>query len=587
MIMRPTMAPAIAARVRTHQELRLNLVLEPAGQPYGSWPQLLEPLDSYIAVVQHTSGTFATDLAATKWELVAAKGLAGNTGPTGPQGVTGLQGSTGPTGPTGAIGPTGIAGLTGATGPTGAAGATGPTGSIGVTGAQGPSGPTGPTGLAGATGANSTVAGPTGPVGPTGPAGATGATGPAGGTTAFVGAWVTATGYALYDNVTNDGSSYSCKSAHTSGASTEPGVGASWATVWQLAASVGAVGATGLAGVTGPQGATGEGFDGPSIAALAAKTTPVDADVAVLADSAGSNAAKKITFSNIATYVLGKLGTTIAALAGKTTPVDADMITIADSAATNAPKKVTLTNAWANYFKAKADALYGPIASPTFTGVPAAPTAAPGTNTTQIATTAFAKAADDLKPNLSLLTTRGDIIYRDASAWARLAKGTSGHVLTMGANDPAWSALGAATTSASGISEFSTAAEYRTGTDTARSLVVSETWSAAALAALTDGATIAVNFASGFNFGGASNAVLALGGNRTLGAPTNLKTGQSGVLWFGATGGTRTLTLNAAWLLMNGVEAGPYSITTSQILGVAYFVRATVVYVTAILRRAA
>tara|TARA_R100000458_G_C8259853_1_gene235451 strand:- start:859 stop:1698 length:840 start_codon:yes stop_codon:yes gene_type:complete len=37
-------------------------------------------------------------------------------------------------------------------------------------------------------------------------------------------------------------------------------------------------------------------------------------------------------------------------------------------------------------------------------------------------------------------TTRGDIIYRGASADARLAKGTQGHVLTMGANDPAWAA---------------------------------------------------------------------------------------------------------------------------------------------------
>ena len=38
---------------------------------------------------------------------------------------------------------------------------------------------------------------------------------------------------------------------------------------------------------------------------------------------------------------------------------------------------------------------YAPIASPTFTGVPAAPTATAGTNTTQIATTAFVKTAVD------------------------------------------------------------------------------------------------------------------------------------------------------------------------------------------------
>lgn len=40
----------------------------------------------------------------------------------------------------------------------------------------------------------------------------------------------------------------------------------------------------------------------------------------------------------------------------------------------------------------------------------------------------------------SLLTTRGDIIYRNATVPARLAKGTVGQVLTMGADDPAWAA---------------------------------------------------------------------------------------------------------------------------------------------------
>ena len=37
-------------------------------------------------------------------------------------------------------------------------------------------------------------------------------------------------------------------------------------------------------------------------------------------------------------------------------------------------------------------------------------------------------------------TTRGDIVYRGASADQRLAKGSSGQVLTMGANDPEWAA---------------------------------------------------------------------------------------------------------------------------------------------------
>ncbi len=40
----------------------------------------------------------------------------------------------------------------------------------------------------------------------------------------------------------------------------------------------------------------------------------------------------------------------------------------------------------------------------------------------------------------TLLTTRGDIIRRNATIPERLAKGSSGDVLTMGANDPGWSA---------------------------------------------------------------------------------------------------------------------------------------------------
>jgi hypothetical protein len=45
------------------------------------------------------------------------------------------------------------------------------------------------------------------------------------------------------------------------------------------------------------------------------------------------------------------------------------------------------------------------------------------------------------------MTTRGDIIIQGESAAIRLAKGTSGQVLTMGANEPAWAAGGAGGTS--------------------------------------------------------------------------------------------------------------------------------------------
>lgn len=66
------------------------------------------------------------------------------------------------------------------------------------------------------------------------------------------GAWTTATAYTVNQAVSNNGSSYIATADHTSGASTEPGVGGSFATVWDVLSSVGATGAT---GATGPSGA--------------------------------------------------------------------------------------------------------------------------------------------------------------------------------------------------------------------------------------------------------------------------------------------------------------------------------------------
>ena len=48
------------------------------------------------------------------------------------------------------------------------------------------------------------------------------------------GAWATTTPYSLNDTVEHNGSGYVCTADHTSGATTEPGVGASWTTNWDL-----------------------------------------------------------------------------------------------------------------------------------------------------------------------------------------------------------------------------------------------------------------------------------------------------------------------------------------------------------------
>lgn len=69
------------------------------------------------------------------------------------------------------------------------------------------------------------------------------------------GEWVTSTAYDKLDTVERGGSSYICTSAHTSGSTTEPGVGADWQTVWDLVAAKGQDGA-GTGDVVGPASST-------------------------------------------------------------------------------------------------------------------------------------------------------------------------------------------------------------------------------------------------------------------------------------------------------------------------------------------
>src|SRR5690606_502760 len=72
------------------------------------------------------------------------------------------------------------------------------------------------------------------------------------------------TSYAQADVVSHNGSSYFATSAHTSAANTEPGSGANWQTVWQVAALQGEEGPEGPQGPQGPQGEEGpQGPQGP------------------------------------------------------------------------------------------------------------------------------------------------------------------------------------------------------------------------------------------------------------------------------------------------------------------------------------
>ena len=86
-------------------------------------------------------------------------------------------------------------------------------------------------------------------------------------------------------------------------------------------------------------------------------------------------------------------------------------ITVAQSQVTglvsDLAAKLSTTTAASTYETISNVALKAPLASPTFTGTPAAPTATAGTNTTQVATTAFVTTADNLKANLASPTFTG------------------------------------------------------------------------------------------------------------------------------------------------------------------------------------
>jgi len=90
-----------------------------------------------------------------------------------------------------------------------------------------------------------------------------------------------------------------------------------------------------------------------------------------------------------------------------------------------------------------------------------------------------------------------------------------------------------------------------------------------AIDALTDASTIAVDMSVGNNFS------VTLGGNRTLGNPTNLTAGQSGVIFIAQDGtGSRTLAYSSYWDFPS--QTAPTLTTTANAVDVlVYTVRSS------------
>ena len=99
---------------------------------------------------------------------------------------------------------------------------------------------------------------------------------------------------------------------------------------------------------------------------------------------------------------------TIVSAAATYAPINSPTFTGTPAAPTAAPGTNTTQLATTAFVATS----YAPLASPTFTGTPAVPTAAPGTNTTQAASTAFVTAAIAAIPSVDIVA--GDGIFRAA-----------------------------------------------------------------------------------------------------------------------------------------------------------------------------
>ncbi|WP_343698841.1 hypothetical protein [Caulobacter sp.] len=113
-----------------------------------------------------------------------------------------------------------------------------------------------------------------------------------------------------------------------------------------------------------------------------------------------------------------------------------------------------------------------------------------------------------------------------------------------------------------------TATDIWTGTDDAKYVTSKLLYDGQALITLTDAATVAINQNAGLNF------TLTLAGNRTLGAPSNLTPGSSGVILVkqDATG-SRTLAYNTVWKFAGGAPS--LTTTANAVDMIAYFVEST------------
>ena len=190
---------------------------------------------------------------------------------------------------------------------------------------------------------------------------------------------------------------------------------------------------------------------------------------------------------------------------------------------------------------------YAPLASPVFTGTPTVP---------GYLTTASASSTYQTQAGMSsyLTTTSASSTYlptATAASTYQAQAGMSSYLTT--------TAAGSTYQPLSGMSSYAALGTAQSFTKAQRGTPV----------ALTDAATVAVDLSLSNHY------TLGLGGNRTLGAPTNQTAGQSGVIVLSQDAtGSRTLAFASVWKFPGGTA--PTLTTTANAVDVlAYYVESS------------
>lgn len=173
------------------------------------------------------------------------------------------------------------------------------------------------------------------------------------------------------------------------------------------------------------------------------------------------------------------------------------------------------------------------LASPTFTGSPAAPTPVPGNNSTLIATTAFVMAALVASAVTSFNGRAGAVTLS-----ATDVSGASGLLTTGG-------------TVTGNLQAPVNAVDYLTNATPGRVLTTGTVWNAAAPFTVTDAATVTLDLNTGFDFFWTLGAA-----GRTMANPVNIKPGQKGVIYLrqDASGGRTITSWGSSWFFAGGTK---------------------------------